>query len=215
MNLLQISLTNKCNRECPYCPIARWRNNPAHPDKLSNARLFPFLNKLDPQEWAIELTGGEPALYQEIDELLGWLQANGFTGLVKTNGSMPIRSVPNFRRVAAFHELAKPPCFYDEILIISGLPDFEAKIEWCLANGAEYKAIELDRRYIANGKRTPTGIDRIMFVNPAGDLQECKADHKNRIPLEDGKLPMRKACKECKSAIDFEIFFTEELRQWM
>jgi len=207
MNLLQIALTNKCNRECAWCPIAKWRNNPAHPDKLTNERLFMLLGRLDPQEWAIELTGGEPALYPELDELLGWLQAKGFRGLVKTNGSLAIRSVPNFRRIAAFHELGKPPYFHDEVLIISNLPDFRAKVEWCLANGAAYKAIERDICWRPNGKRRHS-IGNAMFVNPAGHIQECNADRKNRVPIEDGRMPMRKACRECKCAMDFEMFFT-------
>jgi hypothetical protein len=207
MNLLQISLTNRCNMECAWCPIAKWRNNPDYPNKLCNERLLPFLDKLEPQEWAIELTGGEPALYEELDELLGWLQAKGFRGLVKTNGSLRIRRVPSFKRAAAFHELAKPPYFYDEILIISGLPDFHAKMEWCMANGAEYGVIELDRRWRPSGRREPHGIGKIMFLNPEGHLQECSADGESRIPIEDGRLATRKACRECKTAMDFMTFF--------
>jgi hypothetical protein len=169
--------------------------------------LFPLLERLDTGDWAIELTGGEPALYPGLDELLGWLQAKGFRGLVKTNGTLPIRSVPSFRRIAAFHDIASPPSFYDEILIIARLPDFEAKVEWCLANGAEYKAIEPESHWRPDGRGEPAGIDSIMFANPEGQLQACSADHRNRIPIGDGRLPMRKACSYCKTATDFIKFF--------
>ncbi|MDR2582369.1 MAG: hypothetical protein LBC75_02685 [Fibromonadaceae bacterium] len=205
MNLLQISLTNQCNLSCDYCPVKPWRNNPNCQNLLTNERLFLLLERLDPQEWAIELTGGEPALYSELDELLSWLQAKAFRGLIKTNGTLPIRRVPSFKIVVAFHNLQKPPKWFDEILIIAHTPDFNAKKEWCRKNGIEYKVIERDTY------DKPTGgasSGRIMFVTPEGHKSECSAGTQ-RVPLEEAETPTRNACPGCKTFRDFNIFFKE------
>jgi len=209
MNLLQISLTNKCNKACSYCPIEKWRNKEEYPNLLTNERLIPLLEQLDPKEWTIELTGGEPALYPELDQLLEWLEARKFKGVIKTNGSLPIRKVPHFKIVAAFHDLNDPPECYDEILIISNTLNFKEKIARCLQEGVIYRVIEKDTHYKANSE-LKTNIEKIMFVNPEGCKSECSAGI-SRVPLEDDDLPYRTACKGCKSAIDFEKFFTEEL----
>jgi len=207
MNLLQISLTNSCNLSCNYCPIAKWRNNPNFPNSLTNERLFQLLEKLNAQEWAVELTGGEPALYPEMDELLGWLQAKGFRGLIKTNGTLPIRKVPSFKIIAAFHNMNKPPKWFEEILLIAHTPDFQNKIEWCLERGISYKVIERDTySNPADNKEESDG--RIMFVNPAGHKSECSAGTQ-RIPLEEAEMPSRDACPGCKTFKDFKIFFKE------
>jgi len=202
MNLLQISLTNRCNMSCDYCPIKPWRNNPAHSNLLTNERLFLLLERLDPQEWAIELTGGEPALYPELDELLSWLQAKGSRGLVKTNGTLFIRKVPSFKIVAAFHNLENPPKCYDEILLIDHTLDFNAKKEWCVANDIKYRVIERDT--YSNPTLGASG-GKIMFVNPAGSKSECSAGLQ-RVPLEDLAMPSRTACLGCKTFRDFIVF---------
>jgi len=207
MNLIQISLTNRCNRSCDYCPIKPWRNNPAYPNKLTNEKLFLLLEKLNPKEWAIELTGGEPALYLELDELLGWLQAKGFHGLIKTNGTQYIRKVPSFKIVAAFHNLNKPPKWFEDILIIAHTPDFERKIEWCLERGISYKVIERDTYNKPAGKDDKSD-GKIMFITPGGHKSECSAGTQ-RVPLEDAEMPSRDACPGCKTFKDFKIFFKE------
>jgi len=206
MNLIQISLTNLCNLKCDYCPIKPWRNNPNHPNLITNKRLFPFFERLSPQEWVVELTGGEPALYPEIDQLLDWLQSKSFHGLVKTNGTLPIRKVPSFKIVAAFHELKRPPKWFDEILIINHTPDFNEKIEWCLENETEYKVIERDTY---SKPCTGKSRGRIMFINPAGSKSECSGGEK-RVPLEETENPSRDACPGCKTFIDFEIFLNKK-----
>jgi len=72
MKLLIISLTNKCNLNCSYCIAKRFTNTDRMPDftPLTNERLFKFLNLLDSSEWVVELTGGEPAFYPELGELI-------------------------------------------------------------------------------------------------------------------------------------------------
>jgi hypothetical protein len=182
-----------------------WRNNSTYKNFLTNERLFLLLNRLSAQEWVVELTGGEPALYPELDELLNWLQAKNFHGLIKTNGTLPIRRVPSFKIIAAFHELQNPPRWYDEILIINHTPDSESKIKWCIEHGIKFGVIERDT-YSKPTSGKSSG--RIMFVNPAGSKSECSGGQQ-RIPLEEAEFPSRDACPGCKTFKDFNIFFNE------
>ena len=49
--------------------------------ELNNVRLIPFLYKyVDPKNWFIELTGGEPGLYNGLNELVSWLTNHQYRG---------------------------------------------------------------------------------------------------------------------------------------
>jgi MoaA/NifB/PqqE/SkfB family radical SAM enzyme len=210
VNLLQISLTNKCNIACACCPIAKWRNSPAFPNTLANEILIPFLEeRIDPNEWRIELTGGEPALYGGLPELLQWLQQRGYKGLVKTNGTLPIPSVPGFRRVAAFHDLENPPSWFDEILIIRNPEDAAAYVERelvCIQNNWKYTFIDYSGGLLYG--RFKHSYSGTLFITPDGKLRKCNADKKTENHLPNWIEP-RKLCEACKTACDFEIFMSE------
>jgi MoaA/NifB/PqqE/SkfB family radical SAM enzyme len=210
MNFLQISLTNKCNMDCSYCPIAKWRNNPEFPNTLSNDLLIPFLrDRISPSDWHIELTGGEPALYNGLDELLIWLQQRGYKGLVKTNGTLPVFSVPNFKRIAAFHDLDNPPVWFDEILIISRhkyIAPHMRKARVCIKNKWKYKLIKYSDGGLLYGGRHD--YKKMLFITPDGKLRPCNADHETENYLPSWIEP-KKICGHCKAACDFEIFMRD------
>jgi MoaA/NifB/PqqE/SkfB family radical SAM enzyme len=207
MNLLQISLTNRCNMACGYCPVKEWRNNPDFPNTLANETLVLFLEqRIDPNEWHLELTGGEPALYGGLPELMQWLQRHGYKGLVKTNGTLPVPSVPNFRRIAAFHDIERPPVYFDEMLIIRNPEDTMAYVERelvCLANGWKYTFIDYSDGLLYG--RFKHSYKETLFITPDGKLRKCNADKEteNRLP---GWTEPKKLCEACKTACDFEIF---------
>lgn len=208
MNFLQISLTNKCNFGCWHCPMGKWRNYTPPRWPLCNAELIPWLDKyVNKGEWLIELTGGEPSLYPEIDELLHWLSDTGYKVLVKTNGSGNLPHLPNIKIVAAFHQLGNPPKNYDEYLIVDKI-DREAKEEYCQANGIPYKVIGFNKE---NPDGATHGFKLCAFLNNAGHQVGCAA----RRVVEDvrsdgvdyrrinkrGLYPMT-CCPHCKAAID-------------
>lgn len=207
MNFLQISLTNRCNFDCPTCPMGKWRNSDAPRWPLCNAELIPWLQKnVISSQWVVELTGGEPSLYPEIDELMEWLSKNGYRTLVKTNGSGNLKHLPNVTIVAAFHRLAEPPRNYDQYLIVDKLQRTE-KEEYCIANNIPYKVIGFNKED-PDGFRH--GFDLCAYVNPAGHQVGCMArrvvenvkgekDY-NRIPWRP--LVAMKCCPRCKAAND-------------
>lgn len=207
MNLLQISLTNRCNMACGYCPVKEWRNSPDFPSTLGNEILIPFLEeRISPNEWHLELTGGEPALYGGLPELLQWLQRRDYRGLVKTNGTLPVPSVPNFRRIAAFHDIERPPTYFDEILIIRNPEEAMAYVERelvCIKNGWKYTFIDYSHGLLYG--RFKHSYKDTLFITPDGKLRRCNGDREteNRLPCW---TEPKKLCEACKTACDFEIF---------
>ncbi len=45
---------------------------------------------LNPYEWFLEISGGEPGLYKGINELISTLNSMGYYGIIRTNGTLPI-----------------------------------------------------------------------------------------------------------------------------
>jgi MoaA/NifB/PqqE/SkfB family radical SAM enzyme len=87
MTYFLISLTNLCDKACPYCVVARWRNNPGFPDRLTIDGLLNFFEKELHGGDVVELTGGEPTLFYGLEELLGWLRDSKAKVILRTNGS--------------------------------------------------------------------------------------------------------------------------------
>ena len=185
MKLITIWLINKCNYDCTYCvakpglePMEFNYPNENVVSRNSNALLLPWLDKwLDPDEWLIELTGGEPGLYPEIDTLIPALTQRGYRGVIQTNGSLPIPESPNFVRTAAWHG-DKRPKYYDSMIIIKA-PDsgFEEKAEWCKANQVPYRLTELNGSYKGEHSSetdpNPCVITHYAFMNAYGQLTHC------------------------------------------
>lgn len=211
MNFLQISLTNRCNFNCWHCPMGKWHNSEPPRWPLCNAELIPWMDKyVQPDQWVVELTGGEPSLYPEIDELLHWLSEHGYKTLVKTNGSGDLPHLPGVKLVAAFHQLKNPPKNYDVYLIVDKI-DREAKEKYCNEHGISYKVIGF-------GKENPDGYSHrfalCAYVNNAGHQVGCQARavfESVRNGVDYRRIPHRAlvampCCPNCKAAIDADRF---------
>jgi len=81
-----ISLTNKCNKSCDYCVVKQWRNNPEFPDKIKCGDLIAFLEDKINSGDVVELTGGEPTLFDGLTILLDFLKMKGAYVIIRTNG---------------------------------------------------------------------------------------------------------------------------------
>lgn len=215
MNYIQVALTTQCNLHCEYCPITEYRN--IKPDwPMSNFDLIPFLQRamecgdLIPEDNIIELTGGEPALYPDLDVLLDFLADSGFKVLIKTNGLLEIKPHANVLRVAAFHNLTNPPKFYDIILLIEDTPDFEEKFMYLVDNNITFETIRKDMNV---GPDDYQGFKYTSFINPAGHNTGCQDDkaveNRNQSNTRDyGRIDnqlnikWRAICPMCKAGID-------------
>ena len=82
---LQISPTNKCNLNCSFCSVANRDKKleiPFH-HLLAFVQNMCTMNTLK----AVEITGGgEPTLYPQIEQLIQWLDSQGFSIGLITNG---------------------------------------------------------------------------------------------------------------------------------
>lgn len=219
LNFLQISLTNRCNFSCWHCPMGKWHNSLTPRFPLDNQTLIPFLNHfVNPIEWVVELTGGEPTLYEGFDDLCRWLSSNGYYTLVKTNGSNYICKYKNIKICSAFHKLKEPPKYYDEYLIVDKIESSE-KVAYCEEHNIPY-------RVIGFGTENPDNATHCFkytgYINPAGHNCVCQAVP----PIEDlqndgidyNRIDHRsffygKCCSYCKAAIDAWRFLPDFIKE--
>jgi len=184
MKLLNIAVIQSCNYDCYYCTMRKWTypiNDPLN--AMTNAILLRWLDKyIDPTEWYIKITGGEPGLYPEIGELIPALVERGYKGYIETNGSLPIPQTENFPRLAAWHEGRPRPKYVDVMLIIQARDHWEAKVKWCADNGmpyyvtmmrGEHSPLSIGERRATDAARTPTSIEAILMVYSSGSLVKC------------------------------------------
>lgn len=220
MNFLQISLTCNCNYACLHCPMKEWRNSVPPKFPLTNKELIDFLERyVDPLDWVVELTGGEPTLYVGFDELLKWLSSFGYYTLVKTNGSNPIHKYHNVKICSAFHNLDCPPVCYDEILIVDKI-DRVAKETYCMERGIPYKVIGFNKE---NPDGATHGFTYISYINGAGHNCSCPAKSPIQLENDEGSYdygrivdtPLQKSycCKRCKAAIDAWRFLPDFIKE--
>jgi hypothetical protein len=147
MKLFELVLFQSCNYSCKDCPMKKWLYKPdAVDDKgvkrngINNELLFEWLDKyLDPKEWFIEITGGEPGLYPEIKTLITGLIRRNYKGIIRTNGSQNMPMLPSFKLVSAWHKGKDLPKYYNFIVILENPDDdWKKKEEYCKDNNIPY-----------------------------------------------------------------------------
>jgi hypothetical protein len=226
MHLLTIYPIQSCNLSCEQCPSKPWllpvddeRN------KLTNKMLFRWLDKFcPPHKWFIELRGGEPSLYPEINELVAGLNQRGYYGLIKTNGILPIPKSDNFRRIAAWHlGIDNPPKHYDSLLILSNPEDkWREKIQYCIDNNIPYKQGTFCYFW---GERKgqevePVPIRPVHFfqtwtmVFSNATMSYCAERKKIGHSIEKMQKPLMVIpCSTCTNVVGQEIWLTGELKR--
>ena len=84
--VLQVSLTNRCNLSCRMCSIA---NSSPREQELTTAQILHAIDEA--QEYGIKeviLTGGEPFLRGDLFEIAAYCHKKGLRSVVTTNGTL-------------------------------------------------------------------------------------------------------------------------------
>jgi molybdenum cofactor biosynthesis enzyme MoaA len=92
--MADVSITERCNHECYYCQERRGTNSMSLEDFQ---RVVNRLIQLGVR--GVLLTGGEPTLNYDFDEICHWLESNEIPYGLSTNMSVPITASPNYVKV--------------------------------------------------------------------------------------------------------------------
>ncbi len=184
MKALIITITQSCNYDCVYCTM-RGFVYPAHvkSSTVTNAALIKWLKEyINPDEWHIKITGGEPGLYKGIDTLPLELSELGYKGIIETNGGMFIPKSDNFVRVGAWHKDKPIPEYYDVILITKNPDDdWRGKVDYCKSNNIPYKSLPFKNPGLHSNPNYDDpfpgllnyGYDGMLCVYAAGQFKAC------------------------------------------
>lgn len=188
--------------------------------------LMPWVDKyLDSDKWIIEITGGEPGLHPEINEIIIELSKRGFKGFVKTNGSTSINKNENFIRITAWHKGKEFPQNYDKIVIIKNPDDnWEEKIEHCKKNRIQFRTTEFN-----DGQTSPEDTDdeeaypyndtkRYCHINSMGQITKCPKDsvwEERTIQnmSEPECMDLTEKCFRCKVISDVEMWLNDKQKE--
>lgn len=83
--------TGGCNFRCPYCHNAGIVLNTGNTNDISEEELFDFLHKRKGLLDGVCISGGEPLLHDDINQLIAKIKSLGFFVKLDTNGSFPSR----------------------------------------------------------------------------------------------------------------------------
>ena len=220
MKLLSIAVIQSCNYDCYYCVMKNWiypldhvLEDGAPANAVTNAALLQWLDgHIDPGEWLLKITGGEPGLYPEIDTLIPALAQRGYKGVVETNGSLPVPQSGSFPRLAAWHIGRDFPQYYDTILIIKdGGDNWEEKIAYCEEHNVPYvttmlrgvhSSYTVEERTAADAEREPTKLEGLLMMYSSGGLQLCPTVGLNYGSIQNNdeavpKLIQGTSCATC------------------
>lgn len=248
MNLLTINIVSSCNKSCYYCPTKRWHNDidykfPFLNDKdtsnlteeqkeqtrkklnaLTNDSLLKWLDSyLGPKEWLIEITGGEPGLYPEVQTLITELNNRNYFGLVKTNGSLPIPKSNNFKIISCWHYESDFPEYFDEVIIIRNpQDDWHKKLEYCKENNIIFHTTLFDEWYATGKYINPercklNHIINYCHINSMGQISGCSREivneERNIFNMSRPIIKnVSKECPKCKNINDVEMFLPDTIK---
>jgi len=119
---VSINLTHRCNLRCRMC--GQWRRQDTlRSDALSLKRLKEVITEMVPFHPKFYLWGGEPLLYPEIDELIGFLKEKDQYMVINTNGALLARHaapIVSHRVDGLDVSIDGPPDLHDEIRGVAG-----------------------------------------------------------------------------------------------
>jgi len=88
---LTFEVVPSCNMDCQFC-FSEWREQDGALNTEDAKRSIEILQERGLE--AINFTGGEPLLRNDIEELLGFAKQSGLTTILSTNGILLERKLP-------------------------------------------------------------------------------------------------------------------------
>jgi len=82
--IANVSITQNCNSRCSYCDIWKWQNFIADPTIEELKRIFSSLANLGVK--VVSLSGGEPLLRKDIEEVISIVKSYNMRAQIVTNG---------------------------------------------------------------------------------------------------------------------------------
>ncbi|MCX5711918.1 MAG: radical SAM protein, partial [Candidatus Omnitrophica bacterium] len=87
LNDVKLELTSACNKDCSFCYLKTRKKRLDTP--YTKNELFSIVDKLHKQNILnVRLSGGEPLMYENLEELLGYLKKKQFRVGLVTNGEL-------------------------------------------------------------------------------------------------------------------------------
>ncbi len=84
-----VVFTRGCNFRCPYCYNPELVFPRLYPPPIPEEEIISFMEKRKGLLGALVITGGEPALQEDLPEFIGKIKRMGFRVKLDTNGSFP------------------------------------------------------------------------------------------------------------------------------
>ncbi len=134
-------ITSKCPQNCIYC----YNSSPARVEELSGRQLFDLADKiLESRLFSICLTGGEPSLRREYDELVRYLCVGGISVATAISGAnMTIARVKKLSRYLSTVQISLDGStaeIHDGVRRRQGsFQDAINAIQWFVAEGVKVK----------------------------------------------------------------------------
>ena len=81
-----------CNLKCSYCDT---KHDVDNAEEFTPKEILDVVNTFT-HTYLVEITGGEPLLYDDVYELIELLHHAGFKVLIETNGSLDLKKIPDY-----------------------------------------------------------------------------------------------------------------------
>ena len=104
-----------CNLKCNYCDTQFDEDAKEYSPK----EIMDVVNTFT-HTYLVEITGGEPLLYDDVYELIDLLHHEGFKVLIETNGSIDMKDIPDY--VCKIVDVKTPGSGYGDSFMVSNLP---------------------------------------------------------------------------------------------
>ena len=155
------AFTAGCNFRCPFCHNASLVTHIDTPP-IDEAEVFAYLEKRKGILEGLCLTGGEPLLYEGVEDFLRKVRSLGLAVKLDTNGSFPDRLRTLVEEGLVDYvamDIKNSRARYAETVAVAGfdLAPIEQSVAYLLSDAVDYEF----RTTVAEGLHTPQDIGEI------------------------------------------------------